>query len=445
MEGYEAALVLDLTVLSVCVALLFKYGNLTFSHPAISYLFFHVYMVPLRLTSLLLGDGTTLYSTWSGNFDPVMPAEIVRAALYCDIALVAMTLTWLWLRWDKARAVDESRTPLNPPYVWAIILVAFPVGIVGLAVGAQLPGMQPNQGLANLGDWERSSYIIITQTWCGLALLAYVYCYGFKRVPLALLAVYLMIMTFQGYHRFRVVIPVLMLAQIWLDRGRLRWPPKWMTIGLFVAILLFFPLKTIGRLAQKGASVEEIGSAITESVARVLTGEADDQMFLDQLASALTLIDMNGKKYWGSIYLTLFVLPIPRQWWPDKPSVADFIREISIPSRPMGETVMIVTFVGEAYANFGFIGVVLVPPLLAAGLTILYRKAYRADYYSVFRFAYVLLCVNLIQVYRDGLTSLVMFTFVNMLPLVAMILLHALPRRRAPFSTASGAMVRRLP
>ncbi|MBC8131385.1 MAG: hypothetical protein H7X95_00280 [Deltaproteobacteria bacterium] len=49
------------------------------------------------------------------------------------------------------------------------------------------------------------------------------------------------------------------------------------------------------------------------------------------------------------------------------------------------------------------------------------------------RFAYVLLSVNLIQVYRDGLLSIVVFTFVNMMPLVIIVILHvafsANPRR----------------
>jgi hypothetical protein len=237
------------------------------------------------------------------------------------------------------------------------------------------------------------------------------------------------------------LIPLLMVVQIWLDRRQLRWPPKWMMMPFVGALVLFFPLKTVGKMWQKGASFSEITTAVTESTEQVTAGEADDQMFLDQAASALTLIDINGRQYWGSVYLGLFTLPIPRQWWPDKPGLADYLKEISMASRPMAESGMVVTFLGEAYANFGILGIFLIPPLLAAGLTIFYRRAYRAGYHTVFRFSYFLVCVNLIQVYRDGLLSLVIFTFVNSLPLVAIILLHATPGR----SRRSPAVARAAP
>jgi hypothetical protein len=432
MEIYQQALFLDLTVLVVCAYLLLRHGNLTFSHPAIPYLVFHVYVVTLRLVALLFGDASTLFSKWQGPFDAVLPQEIARAASYFDIALATMTLTWLWLRRQPAAGPRRTELRLDPSRVWAVIVGAFLCGVAALAIGAQLPGFQPNQRAADLGDWGSSSYLVVAQTWCGLALLAHIYCYGFKRRTLFVLAVYLLVMIFQGYHRFRVVIPVLMLAQVYLDRRQLRWPPRWMVGGFLIVAILFFPLKTIGRMWQTGSSLEEIGSVVSESTERVMAGEADDQMFLDQLASALTLIDMNGRLYWGRPYLALLTLPIPRQWWPEKPSAGEYMADISIPSRPMRENGMIMTFLGEAYANYGLLGVILIPPLLAMFLTWLYRKAYRSDYHSVLRFTYVLISVTLIQVYRDGLTSLVMFTFVNALPLMVIVLLHLMPGLTTP-------------
>ena len=56
-----------------------------------------------------------------------------------------------------------------------------------------------------------------------------------------------------------------------------------------------------------------------------LAGENDDQQFLDQFASALTLIDDAGRFYYGGTYLPLITLPIPKQWWPEKPGPADYM------------------------------------------------------------------------------------------------------------------------
>jgi hypothetical protein len=44
----------------------------------------------------------------------------------------------------------------------------------------------------------------------------------------------------------------------------------------------------------------------------------------------------------------------------------------------------------------------------------------------VLKFAYLITAANLIQVYRDGLVSLVIFTLVNMLPLSTILVLHML-------------------
>jgi hypothetical protein len=399
-----------------------------------------VYVVTLRLIALTFGDVPTLFASWVGPFDPVVPEEIARAALYFDVGLVGMTLTWLSLGSRTATVHSPSGLRLDPSRVWAVIVVAFPIGLAGLYVAAQIPSFETNERMASLGEWETSSYVAISQTWCGLALLAYIYCYGFKKLPVVLLCLYLLIMLFQGYHRFRVVIPILMLAQIWLDRRRLAWPPKWMLAAFVAVVLLFFPMKDIGRMWQAGSSLADMGSVVWETTMQVTAGENDDQKFLDQAASILTLSDISGRRYWGTIWLSIVTLPIPRQWWANKPGLADFIRDVSIPSRPMAEAGMVTTFIGESYANFGFVGVLLMPPLLALGLTLLYRKAYASDYHSVFRFGYVLLCANLIQVYRDGLTSLVVFTLVNALPLMVIIFIHLLPRGRpAPTALRAGA------
>ncbi len=50
--------------------------------------------------------------------------------------------------------------------------------------------------------------------------------------------------------------------------------------------------------------------------------------------------------------------------------------------------------------------------------------AYRKNYLSVIRITYLALASGLIQVYRDGLTSIVLFTFVNMMPIMVIAFLH---------------------
>src|SRR5688572_1199217 len=115
-----------------------------------------------------------------------------------------MTCGCLWLgRRSKLRpaTVLRGRRPvamLNEPAVLTVIVGSFVIGIIGLIIGAQVPGFGVNERLAQFGEWGSSSYLLIIQMWSGLALLAYFYINGFRPKAVALFAVFLLIMAYQG-------------------------------------------------------------------------------------------------------------------------------------------------------------------------------------------------------------------------------------------------------
>lgn len=431
------ALFADVSTVVVCIALLLRYGRLSHSHPGTIYLFFHLYTFTIRLFGLLFG-AETLFSEYQGYIEAVTHSEIVRAALLGDLALAVMTIAWIKASADDLKKIrrapellTEGEPNLSLRYIWIVVAVAFPLGIIGLLMFANIPGLSAVIDAREQGEWQTSNYFFIMQVWAGLALLALIYWYGFRWWLMLPMSLYLLIMAYQGYHRFRVLLPALLLIQIFLDRRKLRWPPLYMSMALLALLLIFFPLKGIGKMAQEGESVDEIVIMSTESVTTALAAKAPDQQFLDQFACALSLVDDVDSFYYGATYLPLITLPIPRQWWPEKPGLADYLHDISKPWRPMGELGMIVTFLGEAYANFGYAGIVIIPMLLAYILGRVYFRAYRRNYFTIARLAYLLIACNLIQVYRDGLVSIVIFTWVNMMPLMILILMHyVLPSRK---------------
>lgn len=438
LPGFDIPVValIDVMTVILCVVLLLKYGRLAHSHPGTIYLFFHLYTFTFRLFGLMFG-AETLFSEYQGFIEAVTHGEIVRAALLGDLALVVMTAAWIKASVDdlkkhqRAPVVEEGSANLSLRYIWAVVAVAFPLGIFGLLAFANVPGLSAIGEALEPGEWQTSNYFFIMQVWAGLALLALIYWYGFRWWLLVPMSVYLLIMAYQGYHRFRVLIPILLLIQIFLDRRRLRWPPLYLSAVLAGLMLIYFPLKSIGQMAQEGESVNEIVVTSAETVNLALAVKAPDQQFLDQFACALSLMDDAGHYYYGSTYLALLTLPVPHQWWPDKPGLGDYLQDISKPWRPMGTLGMIVTFLGESYVNFGYVGIVMIPMLLAYGLARVYFRAYRSNYYTVIRLCYLLIACNLIQVYRDGLTSIIVFTWVNMMPLMIIVLLHyILPRRK---------------
>jgi len=441
-----SALIIDLAVLTGCTILLLRYARLAHSHPAVIYLFFHVLAVSSRLLAILAG-AETLFTKWGMIYEPVTEAELARAAFLADLVLVIMTAAWI-----SASLIDSRKSGQNRPqpesqpvtlslrHIWTVAVVAFPIGVMGVAFIGRVPGIEMPE--LDLGEWQESSYLLITTTWAGLALLALIYWYGFRWWLTAPMLVYLFLMSVQGFHRFRAILPLIMLLQIYLDRRQKKWPPMVITTIIIATMLLFYPMKTIGRMAQQGATLTEITHSSQEILSDVLAGQNGDQTVLDQLASSLTLIDRNGKYYYGSTYLALLTSPIPRQWWPDKPGLADYQNDISMPSRPMSEMGMILTFIGEFYINFGYFGIVGMSFLAAFWLGRIYFRAYRSNYYSIARFAYLLIACNLIQVFRDGLMSLFVFTVVNMMPLSIIVLLHFIRpvriKHQETFVAASG-------
>jgi len=433
-DDLTTALVVDLFVLTTCSILLIRYGRLAHSHPAITYLFFHLLAVSSRLLAIMAG-AETLFTRWGGIFEPVTEAEIVRAAFLADVVLAIMTIAWIRasqtdLREIAKRPADTGggHQTLSLRHIWLVVAIAFPIGLVGVALIGNVPGFEKPD--IDFGEWQESSWLFITTAWAGLSLLALIYWYGFRWWLVLPMGIYLFIMSVQGFHRYRAIIPLILLLQIYLDRHLKKWPPTYIMAVIVAAMLLFYPMKTIGRMAQEGATVTEISESSTEILREVAAGQNGDQTVLDQLASALTLIDRSGRRYYGSTYLVLVTTPVPRQWWAEKPGQGDHIKDFSTPSRPMYEMGMVMTFIGEFYLNFGYAGIVLVAFLMAYWLGRIYFRSYRANYFSVLRFGYLLIACNLIQVYRDGLMSLFVFTLVNMMPLSVIVVLHLVKPKR---------------
>jgi hypothetical protein len=436
---YQYALMFDLLVTVSCMVALSRFGDLKHSHPATSYLVFHLFTFTTRLVKIWLG-APTLFTEFD-DMDPVRESEIVRAMFWGDIAFFSMSMVWIALdfrsRSRPVRKAPADERLMNPRIVWAVTAIAFPIGLFTLlrfgSVPGAMSGAQSGEAARqSLGEWGSSSWLMTPQSWPGLCLVALIYVYGFRLWLMLPMAAYLGLMTIQGYHRFRVVVPLILLMQIWLDGKGKRWPGALLSTGLIVAALAFLPMKVIGREVQNGASLERIGESLKEQYREFTEEDTGDHLFLDQFACTLTLVDQSGTLAWGHPYYAMLMMPVPRQFWHEKPSIADYLDKISTFQRPMREMGMITTYLGEAYANFGSVGIVIIPALLAFALGRASNRSEQHSRGSIARFSYLVVASNLLQVYRDGLVSLFVFTFVNMTPLLIILLLHALPRGKLP-------------
>ena len=421
------AVLLDATVLTCCVAGLAVFAKLSVTHPATIYLVFHGAFISLRAIAILNG-ATTLFSSTSAI--PVSESEIARALSLADLALIAMTCGWIFVAHRAATlhpAQHEHRLRrLQPEVLKLVAAICIPVGCAAMLLWSKVPGISAQPILTDSFD---SNWAVIAQTWGGLSLLALIYWYGFKPALVLSVAVYFTWAIYQGSFRFRLLIPLILLAQIFVDRRGRRWPGAAGVAGLLICGLLFFPLKGIGQRLQTGEPVGDVWESTRYEIVNVFRGNHPDETILDQFASTLTLADEHGRLYWGRTYAGLLTVVVPRQWWPEKPGLTQYEQEISTPARPMADDGMVVTMLGEFYLNFSYPGIAILSFALACLTGIWFHAANRAGYFSLVHFAYLLVACNLIQVFRDGLISLFVFTVINMLPLFVIVALHLFPNR----------------
>lgn len=429
--SFELALFIDVVTLLFCTFLLVRHGKLSMAHPGTTHLFFHAYSYTFRLATLARG-GSVLFSheTWgNGQVEPMHPEEITQAVLLADAVLAACTGVWLSLAgrvWTRP-AGAPAPLMLNRKVVHTIVVICAPFALFGFVMQTVFPGLgTTNLGLDLSGEVTGSGYYQILQAWPGSLFLLLVYVNGFRSWLVAPMSLYLAIIGLQGYHRVRMLLPILMLIQFQLARTGRKWPR--ITGLALIAALAFIaiPLKSIGKAVQSGQSAAEVAEMVGDVSQKTLRGKNDDQTFLDQFACTMTLIDQHGDFYYGQPYLGLIALPVPRALWPEKPTVTAWIFEISTKSRPMGENGMIVTLLGEAYANFGYFGVFAIPTLLSWVFAVAYFRTRELPVLSVARLTYLVTLCTLMQVHRDGLPSLVMFTFVNLMPIMIVVVVHML-------------------
>jgi len=131
-------------------------------------------------------------------------------------------------------------------------------------------------------DSTYSNWAIIAQTWAGLSLLALIYWYGLRPSLVISVSAYLCWVIYQGNFRFRLLIPLILLMQIYVDRRGRRWPGALGLAGLLVCALLFFPLKGIGQRLQEGEPIGDVWKSALAEVVSVFRGDHPDEMILDQ-------------------------------------------------------------------------------------------------------------------------------------------------------------------
>ena len=419
MDSLIPYFLLDLGVVIAVVVLMFR--RMSFWHPLTIYLLFHLYSFSYRLFQIL--GGAPLMYTGQANAEAITPEEISRAMLWADAALILFVAASWWAHMVFEAKSDQpiERRVLN-------LNIAKAIGLLCLPLGAYFFYTVKTTGFVASIDSAAAGYIQVMSMWPIGVLGLLIFAFGFRWHLLALTAFFLGAVAFQGYHRFMLILPLLYFAALYLQTQRKRWPGILMVVAAIMVGLVFPRLKYIGSSIQYG-DYDNAVAMIQESFGKKKNEYevAATEDFLDQFAGGLSLIDGNDRHFMGSTYLAILTLPMPRAWWPEKPGLADHLQEISTSGRRYDVEGRILTYLGEAYANFGYAGLILIPVLLGYLLTAACLRATTGPMLRLGRYLYLVFFMALIQTFRDGLLSIFVFTVVHNMPMLFTWILHSIP------------------
>jgi hypothetical protein len=411
---------LDVFVVLAVVVLMFR--RMAFWHPLTIYLLFHLYSFSYRLFQIL--GGAPLMYTGQANAEAITPEEISRAMLWADGALILFVAAswWAHMVFEAKGSQPIERKVLN-------LNIAKAIGLLCLPVGAYFFYAVKTTGVVLSVDSASAGYIQVMSMWPIGVLGLLIFAFGFRWHLLALAAFFLGAVALQGYHRFMLILPLLYFAALYLQTQRRRWPNILIIVGALFVGMVFPRLKYIGQALQYGDTQEAVAqfaqAFVRDKQAYAETSATED--FLDQFAGGLSLLDGNDRKFWGSTYLAIITLPMPRAWWPNKPGLADHLQEISTSGRRYDVEGRILTYLGEAYANFSYTGLILIPVLLGYLLTAACLRATTGPMLRLGRYLYLVFFMALIQTFRDGLLSIFVFTVVHNMPMLFTWILHSIP------------------
>ena len=167
-------------------------------------------------------------------------------------------------------------------------------------------------------------------------------------------------------------LPILIaLVTIYYDRARSRGASiskgiKWSVFGLLAVLFIFLNALRSDHDFGDGFNADD---RIANTLTYILTLRSVDTF--DNTRFILENTPDEWDYFWGETYAAVLVAPIPRAWWPEKPvslaSQLGMIRSTGITRfdgdawRDVNRFSLSPGFSGEAFANFGFFGLILLP------------------------------------------------------------------------------------
>jgi hypothetical protein len=254
-----------------------------------------------------------------------------------------------------------------------------------------------------------------------------------KNIFLFTIILAILIQTFQGYGRWRLMVDVMFLLILYyITIGRFV-PKLKMVHFIFIlfGIIIYSNLKYLGLIlfvAQNSSNLPSLSIFISN----FFNGEMPfifnigDLFIIDHQASLIKAIDNQGF-FLGKTYISNFEMFMPKYLFPNKNSVNYWLIELNTNSQLFQINGSIPTAIGESYANFGYLGPIFVIGAISSFSNYYFFKLYYSIKNKVITYELIFYCafyLSFFQIIRDGFNSVINFMFFTFFPLLFFKLLN---------------------
>lgn len=405
---------LDLFIVLLLAVYLVKEKQLNVLNSCLIYLFFHVFFVTFKGIQIFFLGTKIISNKWYSTY--ITLDEIDKAIFIADISLVAFFIGFNLFTTkfkNKGNQLLKKYSEIkeaHPKRINYYLIAIFIVGLIGIATYRSIADR----------DIEAADYSTFSNMMTGLGIISAIvllYEKGFKKYYLIYFGLLIAFYSLQGENRFRVILALLFVLMYYLKTINLKMPPLKYYIFGFVFLLFSFPLKEVGKAYQETGKIN-FSEVIQDSFDEFTEGESGDMSFIEQSAGMIGAIDMKDKIFYGKTYQPIFFFFVPRSLWAEKPALNQWQHDISITGRDFGEMGQISLISGEAYANFRYIGVFLISLIVGRLYSFLYNSYSNLPVKHKGFLLLLLFNMVLFQVWRDGIISLILFPFLNYLPIM---------------------------
>jgi hypothetical protein len=395
-------------------------------NPFLFYIIYHIVFVTFRIFCwILLNDSPLKYLPISVNFNELV---LFKSFFLEIISLITFLISYVYCYSNRViiKNLKIKSIAILPKLLVIISFILFL--LFSNIFGFQLFEFDTSKSIIG-------TFIISIMNWFILLLTLgyFIVNKKIKNIFLFTIILAILIQTFQGYGRWRLMVDVMFLLILYyITIGRFV-PKLKMVHFIFIlfGIIIYSNLKYLGLIlfvAQNSSNLPSLSIFISN----FFNGEMPfifnigDLFIIDHQASLIKAIDNQGF-FLGKTYISNFEMFMPKYLFPNKNSVNYWLIELNTNSQLFQINGSIPTAIGESYANFGYLGPIFVIGAISSFSNYYFFKLYYSIKNKVITYELIFYCafyLSFFQIIRDGFNSVINFMFFTFFPLLFFKLLN---------------------